>query len=68
MRRLLCFKFQGAKFPIRAWSVSIGRLPNFSKETILMAKPAIEEHIEKSAWVPYTDDGNIRDDRFKGER
>ena len=24
-----------------------------------MAKPAIVDHVEKSSWVPYTDDGDI---------
>lgn len=43
----------------RAWSICIGRLPHFSKETKLMAKPAIVNHIERSSWVPYTDDGDI---------
>lgn len=41
----------------RAWSLSIGRLPHFSRDTRLATKPAIVEHIESSAWIPYTDDG-----------
>ncbi|KFY05408.1 hypothetical protein O988_00019 [Pseudogymnoascus sp. VKM F-3808] len=49
--------FWGAFALDQAWSISIGRLPNFSKETILMAKPTIVDDIEKSFWVPYTDSG-----------
>ena len=43
----------------RAWSICIGRLPHFSKEVKVMAKPALLNHIEKSSWVPYTDHGDI---------
>ena len=42
---------------LRAWSLSIGRLPHFSRETKLATKPAIVDHVESSAWIPYTDDG-----------
>jgi hypothetical protein len=42
----------------RAWSLSIGRLPHFSRDTKLATKPAIVDHVESSAWIPYTDDGN----------
>jgi hypothetical protein len=41
----------------RAWSLSIGRLPHFSRDTKLATKPAIVDHVESSAWIPYTDDG-----------
>ena len=43
----------------RAWSICVGRLPHFSKDTRLMAKPAIVDHVERSSWVPYTDHGDI---------
>lgn len=41
----------------RAWSLSIGRLPRFSRDTKLVSKPGVVDHIERSAWMPYTDDG-----------
>ncbi|CZR70072.1 related to nitrate assimilation regulatory protein nirA [Phialocephala subalpina] len=42
---------------VRAWSLSIGRLPHFARSLKLVTKPALVEHVESSAWIPYTDDG-----------
>lgn len=42
----------------RAWSLSIGRLPHFSRDMVSVAKPDIVDEVEASDWVPYTDDGN----------
>src|SRR4051794_11927176 len=42
----------------RCWSLSIGKLPHFSRDIKLVAKPAIVDHIEASPWIPYTDDGD----------
>lgn len=49
--------FWGAFSLDQAWSLSIGRLPHFSRDTKLATKPAIVDHVESSAWIPYTDDG-----------
>ncbi|KAL3417145.1 fungal specific transcription factor [Phlyctema vagabunda] len=49
--------FWGAFSLDQAWSVSIGRLPCFSKDTNLIRKPEILDHVERSVWMPYTDDG-----------
>ncbi|KAG9231821.1 fungal-specific transcription factor domain-containing protein [Amylocarpus encephaloides] len=49
--------FWGAFSLDQAWSLSIGRLPQFSKDLQLVTKPEIIDHIESSHWVPYTDDG-----------
>ncbi|RDW66969.1 hypothetical protein BP5796_09718 [Coleophoma crateriformis] len=49
--------FWGAFSLDQAWSLSIGRLPRFSKDTNLVAKPDIIDHVERSSWIPYTDDG-----------
>lgn len=42
----------------RCWSLSIGRLPVFSRNTKLIATPSLVESIEASPWIPYTDDGD----------
>jgi len=55
-RCFLCMKNISSD-SLRAWSLSIGRLPHFSRETKLATKPAIVDHVESSAWIPYTDDG-----------
>ncbi|KUJ08152.1 uncharacterized protein LY89DRAFT_336286 [Mollisia scopiformis] len=49
--------FWGAFSLDQAWSLSIGRLPHFSRDLKLVTKPALVEHVESSSWVPYTDDG-----------
>ncbi|TVY75969.1 Nitrogen assimilation transcription factor nit-4 [Lachnellula suecica] len=49
--------FWGAFSLDQAWSLSIGRLPHFSRDTKLVTKPAIIDEVEASEWVPYTDDG-----------
>ncbi|KAF8856146.1 hypothetical protein BDZ45DRAFT_480930 [Acephala macrosclerotiorum] len=49
--------FWGAFSLDQAWSLSIGRLPHFARSLKLVTKPALVEHVEASAWVPYTDDG-----------
>ncbi|KAH8790390.1 fungal-specific transcription factor domain-containing protein [Hyaloscypha sp. PMI_1271] len=49
--------FWGAFSLDQAWSLSIGRLPHFSRDTKLATKPAIVDHVESAAWIPYTDDG-----------
>ncbi|KAF4626739.1 hypothetical protein G7Y89_g11418 [Cudoniella acicularis] len=41
----------------QAWSLSIGRLPQFSRDTKLVTKLAIIDHIEATHWIPYNDDG-----------
>lgn len=58
-RRNLHFPVSCLLITFRAWSVCVGRLPHFSKDTKLMAKPAIVDQVERSSWVPYTDDGDI---------
>ncbi|KAL2062109.1 hypothetical protein VTL71DRAFT_6375 [Oculimacula yallundae] len=49
--------FWGAFSLDQVWSLCIGRLPYFSRNAKLVTKPPIVEHIEVTAWVPYTDDG-----------
>ncbi|TVY91936.1 Nitrogen assimilation transcription factor [Lachnellula willkommii] len=49
--------FWGAFSLDQAWSLSIGRLPHFSRDMVLVAKPDIVDEVEASDWVPYTDDG-----------
>ncbi|PVH86370.1 hypothetical protein DL98DRAFT_582939 [Cadophora sp. DSE1049] len=49
--------FWGAFSLDQVWSMSIGRLPHFSRNARLVTKPPIVEHIEATSWVPYTDDG-----------
>ncbi|ESZ95156.1 hypothetical protein SBOR_4456 [Sclerotinia borealis F-4128] len=49
--------FWGAFSLDQAWSLTIGRLPQFSHLTRLPVKPVIVDSIEASAWIPYTDDG-----------
>jgi len=49
--------FWGAFSLDQVWSMSIGRLPHFSRNAKLVTKPPIVEHIESTSWVPYTDDG-----------
>ncbi|KAH9211147.1 fungal-specific transcription factor domain-containing protein [Leptodontidium sp. 2 PMI_412] len=49
--------FWGAFSLDQVWSMSIGRLPYFSRNAKLVTKPPIVEHIESTSWVPYTDDG-----------
>ncbi|KAF7862637.1 hypothetical protein EAF04_007510 [Stromatinia cepivora] len=48
--------FWGAFSLDSAWSLTIGRIPQFSHTTKLHIKPAIVDTIEASAWIPYTDD------------
>ncbi|KAG0645139.1 Nitrogen assimilation transcription factor nirA [Hyphodiscus hymeniophilus] len=60
--------FWGAFSLDQAWSICIGRLPHFSKETKVMAKPAIVDHIERSSWVPYTDHGDIAENFSRNYR
>ncbi|KAI9648945.1 hypothetical protein NHQ30_001511 [Ciborinia camelliae] len=49
--------FWGAFSLDQAWSLTIGRIPQFSQLTKLTVKPAIVESTEASIWIPYTDDG-----------
>ncbi|TVY43752.1 Nitrogen assimilation transcription factor [Lachnellula subtilissima] len=49
--------FWGAFSLDQAWSLSIGRLPQFSRDLVLVTKPNIVDEVEASDWVPYTDDG-----------
>ncbi|CZT10552.1 related to nitrate assimilation regulatory protein nirA [Rhynchosporium agropyri] len=49
--------FWGAFSLDQVWSLCIGRLPYFSRNAKLVTKPPIVEHIEVTAWVPYTDNG-----------
>lgn len=49
--------FWGAFSLDQCWSLCIGKLPQFSRDTNLIAKPSIVDHIEASPWIPYTDDG-----------
>ncbi|TVY34716.1 Nitrogen assimilation transcription factor [Lachnellula occidentalis] len=49
--------FWGAFSLDQAWSLSIGRLPQFSRDLLLVTKPDIVDEVEASDWVPYTDDG-----------
>ncbi|KAH7390115.1 fungal-specific transcription factor domain-containing protein [Cadophora sp. MPI-SDFR-AT-0126] len=49
--------FWGAFSLDQVWSISIGRLPHFSRNAKLVTKPPIVEHIDATSWVPYTDDG-----------
>lgn len=44
--------------PRRCWSLCIGQLPHFSRDTNLISKPAIVDHVEATPWIPYTDDGD----------
>ncbi|CAG8977768.1 hypothetical protein HYALB_00011153 [Hymenoscyphus albidus] len=48
--------FWGAFSLDQAWSLSIGRIPQFSRDIKLAAKPKIVAHVEASNWIPYTDD------------
>ncbi|RQM07145.1 hypothetical protein DH86_00003497, partial [Scytalidium sp. 3C] len=48
--------FWGAFSLDQAWSISIGRLPHYSRHLKVISKPAIIEHIEAASWIPYTDD------------
>ncbi|KAH8816772.1 fungal-specific transcription factor domain-containing protein [Xylogone sp. PMI_703] len=51
--------FWGAFSLDQAWSISIGRLPHYSRNLKVIAKPAIIDHIEAASWIPYTDDAPI---------
>ncbi|PBP26673.1 fungal specific transcription factor domain-containing protein [Diplocarpon rosae] len=49
--------FWGAFSLDQVWSMTIGRLPHFSRNARLVSKPPIVDNVESSAWVPYTDNG-----------
>ncbi|KAM3087208.1 hypothetical protein ACMFMG_001313 [Clarireedia jacksonii] len=49
--------FWGAFALDQAWSLTIGRLPQFSRLINLNVKPGIIDTVEASSWIPYTDDG-----------
>ncbi|KAB8295818.1 hypothetical protein EYC80_008640 [Monilinia laxa] len=49
--------FWGAFSLDQAWSLTIGRIPQFSDHTKLTVKPSLVDSIEVSSWIPYTDDG-----------
>ena len=41
----------------RAWSLSTGRTPQISRQTVQVAPPVIIDEQENSRWILYTDDG-----------
>ncbi|PQE05629.1 fungal specific transcription factor protein [Rutstroemia sp. NJR-2017a BBW] len=56
--------FWGAFALDHAWSLTLGRLPQFSQLSSLDVKPAIVDTVEASSWIPYTDNGK----RFHSNR
>jgi hypothetical protein len=56
--------FESMLISFRAWSLTVGRLPQFSHLSSLDIKPAIVDTVEASSWIPYTDNGK----RFHSNR